>query len=100
MSAESLDVKNVSWQPHRAKPKVTSDDRYNDPLNPGRLFNAEDRATAIVEGYRKEISDFKACLPIGNRPLRGFAYDSGGGTPFISAKYAMPTAFIEEAGGK
>ena len=83
-----------------AKPKVTMDDMYNDLLNLGKIFNVEDRAATLVEGYRKEISDFKASLPIGNRPLRVFVYDSGEDTPFTAAKYAMPTALIEEAGGR
>nr|WP_319391157.1 ABC transporter substrate-binding protein [uncultured Cohaesibacter sp.] len=82
-----------------SKPKVTMDDMYNDLLNLGKIFNVEDKASAIVEGYKKEISDFKASLPIGNSPLRVFVYDSGEDTPFTAAKYAMPTALIEEAGG-
>nr|WP_321523948.1 ABC transporter substrate-binding protein [uncultured Cohaesibacter sp.] len=83
-----------------SKPKVTMGDMYNDLLNLGKIFNVEDRAAAIVEGYKKEISDFKASLPIGNSPLRVFVYDSGEDTPFTAAKYAMPTALIEEAGGR
>ncbi len=81
------------------KSKISMDDMYIDLLNLGKIFNVEDKAIAIVEGYKKEISDFKASLPIGNSPLRVFVYDSGEDTPFTAAKYAMPTALIEEAGG-
>nr|WP_321458483.1 ABC transporter substrate-binding protein [uncultured Cohaesibacter sp.] len=81
------------------KSKISMDDMYIDLLNLGKIFNVEDKAIAIVEGFKKEIADVKASLPIGDRPLRVFVYDSGEDTPFTAAKYAMPTALIEEAGG-
>nr|WP_321481458.1 ABC transporter substrate-binding protein [uncultured Cohaesibacter sp.] len=83
-----------------AKPKVSMNDMYNDLLNLGKIFNVEDRAKALVEGYKNDLAAFKQKLKTGDKPLRVFVYDSGEDTPFTAGKYAMPTALIEAAGGK
>nr|WP_321445775.1 ABC transporter substrate-binding protein [uncultured Cohaesibacter sp.] len=82
-----------------AKPKVSMNDMYNDLLNLGRIFNVEEKATALVEGYKAELNAFKKDLKTADKPLRVFVYDSGEDTPFTAGKYAMPTAMIEAAGG-
>ncbi|MEJ8473904.1 ABC transporter substrate-binding protein [Roseibium algae] len=82
-----------------AKPKVSMEDMYNDLLNLGRIFDVEDRAEKLVEGYRKELEDFRATLKTGEEPLKVFVYDSGEDKPFTAGRYAMPTALIEAAGG-
>ncbi|MTI42672.1 iron complex transport system substrate-binding protein [Roseibium hamelinense] len=81
------------------KPKVSMDDMYNDLLNLGRIFQVEDRAEALVEGYKAELAEFTGSLETGE-PLDVFAYDSGEDTPFTAGRYAMPTAMIEAAGGR
>ena len=81
------------------KDKVSMDDMYNDLLNLGRIFGAEDRAQALVEGYKAELSAFAATVKKGETPLRVFVYDSGEEAPFTAGRYAMPTAMIEAAGG-
>ena len=81
------------------KPKVSMEDMYNDLLNLGRIFAVEDKAQALVEGYRADLADFTGALETGE-PLRVFVYDSGEDTPFTAGRYAMPTALIEAAGGK
>ena len=83
-----------------AKPKVSMNDMYNDLLNLGKIFDVEDRAKALVEGYKNDLAAFKQKLKTGDKPLRVFVYDSGEDTPFTAGKYAMPTALIEAAGGK
>lgn len=80
------------------KPKVSMDDMYNDLRNLGKIFDVEDRATALIEGYQAELAAFKENLETGD-PLRVFVYDSGEDTPFTAGLYAMPTALIEAAGG-
>ena len=80
------------------KGRASIEDMYNDLLNLGRIFGVEDRATALVEGYRSELSEFTAGLETGE-PLRVFVYDSGEDAPFTAGLYAMPTALIEAAGG-
>ncbi|OXT00837.1 iron ABC transporter substrate-binding protein [Notoacmeibacter marinus] len=81
------------------KPKVSMDDMYNDLLNLGRIFDVEDRAQALVDGYRADLAELTAELDEENEPLRVFVYDSGEDTPFTAGRYAMPTALIEAAGG-
>ena len=81
------------------KDKVSIEDMYTDLLNLGRIFGVEDRATALVDGYRAELAEFASTLDISGEPLRVFVYDSGEDTPFTAGRYGMPTALIEAAGG-
>ncbi|MBU4531954.1 MAG: ABC transporter substrate-binding protein [Hoeflea sp.] len=81
------------------KAKVSMDDMYNDLLNLGRIFGVEDKAQALVEGYKAELAAFDATLSKKETPLRVFVYDSGEDAPFTAGRYAMPTAMIEAAGG-
>lgn len=81
------------------KDKASIEDMYADLLNLGRIFNVEERAEALVAGYRSDLAAFKQDLKTGE-PLRVFVYDSGEDTPFTAGRYAMPTALIEAAGGK
>lgn len=78
--------------------KASIEDMYTDILNLGRIFGVEDRATALVEGYRAELATFSEGFETGD-PLRVFVYDSGEDTPFTAGRYGMPTALIEAAGG-
>lgn len=80
------------------KDTARMDDMYVDILNLGRIFNVEDKANALVDGYRAELAAFTEELEAGE-PLRVFVYDSGEDTPFTAGGYAMPTALIEAAGG-
>ena len=81
------------------KAAASMDDMYNDLLNLGAIFEVEDRAAELVEGYKAELEAFTAELaPLETAP-RGFVYDSGEDTPFTSGRYAMPNALIEAAGG-
>jgi iron complex transport system substrate-binding protein len=80
------------------KAKSSMDDMYNDLLNLGRIFGAEDRATALVAGYQAKLAELTAGVDR-SAPLRVFVYDSGEESPFTAGAYAMPTALIEAAGG-
>lgn len=81
------------------KDKVSMDDMYADLLNLGAIFGVEDKAAALVEGYRTELTAFTDSFETGE-PLRVFVYDSGEDTPFTAGRYGMPTALIEAAGGR
>lgn len=81
------------------KPRISMEDMYNDILNLGRIFGVEDRATALVEGYRAELAAYLDTLPPLDSPPRVFVYDSGEDAPFTAGRHAMPTAIIEAAGG-
>lgn len=82
------------------KAKVSMEGMYNDILNLGRIFDVEDKATALVDGYKTDLASFTAALEKGADPLRVFVYDSGEEAPFTAGGYAMPTALIEAAGGR
>ncbi|MES2433076.1 MAG: ABC transporter substrate-binding protein [Pseudomonadota bacterium] len=81
-----------------AKAKSSMDDMYNDMLNLGLIFGVEDKAKALVDGYKAKLAEITAGVDHAH-PLRVFVYDSGEDTPFTAGKYAMPTALIEAAGG-
>lgn len=81
-----------------ARGKASIEDMYTDLMNLGRIFDVEDRATALVEGYRAELASFAADMGAVD-PLRVFVYDSGEDAPFTAGRAAMPTALIEAAGG-
>ncbi len=81
------------------KDKASIEDMYTDLLNLGRIFDVEEKATALVDEYRAELDAFSQGLATGD-PLRVFVYDSGEDTPFTAGRYAMPTALIEAAGGR
>jgi iron complex transport system substrate-binding protein len=82
------------------KPKASMNDLYTDLTNLGRIFNVQDRANALVSGYKQELSDFQSQLAPLKTPTKVFVYDSGEEQPFTSGGYGMPTAMIEAAGGK
>jgi iron complex transport system substrate-binding protein len=81
------------------KPKASMDDMYADLINLGRIFGVEERAEALVAGYRQELADFTATLETAEAAPRVFVYDSGEDKPFTAGRYAIPTALIEAAGG-
>jgi iron complex transport system substrate-binding protein len=81
------------------KAKSSMQDMYDDILNLGIIFGVEDRAQALVEGYRARLSVLTGYFNPTN-PLRVFVYDSGEETPFTAGAYAIPTALIEAAGGR
>ena len=80
------------------KGKASIEDMYADLLNLGRIFDVEERAANLVDGYRAELAAFADRLETGVPP-RVFVYDSGEDAPFTAGRYAMPTALIEAAGG-
>lgn len=81
------------------KNKPTMDDMFIDLLNLGKIFRVEDRAEALVAGYRKELGDIQSKISRADKPTRVFVYDSGEEKPFTSGRYGIPTAMIEAAGG-
>lgn len=80
------------------KAKASIDDMYADLMNLGKIFGVEDKATALVDGYKADLAAFADVLEAGE-PIRAFVYDSGEDKPFTAGLYAMPTALIEAAGG-
>lgn len=81
------------------KNKASMDDMYNDILNLGRIFGVEEKAEALVAGYRKQLAAITANVPTTGKRPKVFVYDSGEDKPFTAGAFAMPTALIEAAGG-
>lgn len=81
------------------KPKASLDDMYNDLLNLGLIFQVDEKAQYLVNGYKEELSAFQDTLETSDTAPRVFVYDSGEDKPFTAGRYAMPTALIEAAGG-
>jgi len=82
-----------------SKAKPTMEDMYVDLLNLGRIFRVEDKAQALVDGYRKQLADIMAEVGTVETPVRVFVYDSGEEKPFTAGRFGIPTAMIEAAGG-
>lgn len=82
---------------NKAKPSM--DDMFTDLLSLGRIFDVEDRAEALVGGYREHLSDITTRIGDVEKPVRVFVYDSGTEKPFTSGRFGIPTAMIEAAGG-
>ena len=81
------------------KNKPAMDDMFVDLLNLGRIFRVEDRAEALVAGYRKQLGEIQARIGHVDKPTSVFVYDSGEEKPFTSGRFGIPTALIEAAGG-
>ncbi|WVT75206.1 ABC transporter substrate-binding protein [Sinorhizobium chiapasense] len=82
-----------------AREKPSMDDMFVDLLNLGRIFGVEDRAEALVAGYRSQLADITKANAGRGKPIRVFVYDSGEEKPFTSGRFGIPTAMIEAAGG-
>ncbi|MFN3507706.1 MAG: ABC transporter substrate-binding protein [Allorhizobium sp.] len=82
-----------------SKDKPSMEDMFVDLLNLGKIFDVEDRAQALVEGYRKELDAITTRIGGIEKPVRVFVYDSGTEKPFTSGRFGIPTAMIEAAGG-
>jgi len=80
------------------KDTISIEDMYTDLENLGTIFDVEDKAAELIDGYRAELAEFTDGLTTGD-PVRAFVYDSGEDSPFTAGRYAMPTALIEAAGG-
>ncbi|MEM9584662.1 MAG: ABC transporter substrate-binding protein [Pseudomonadota bacterium] len=80
------------------KDRASIEDLFADLRNLGAIFNVEEKAAALIEGYKADLATVKDGLQTAE-PLRAFVYDSGEDAPFTAGLYAMPTALIEAAGG-
>lgn len=100
---EALDIKTYELTEScihiGPKAPASMDDMYNDILNLGTIFDVEDKAQALVAGWKAELAEItKDVHP--TAPPRVFVYDSGEEKPFTAGAYAMPNALIVAAGGK
>ncbi len=83
----------------KSRPAASMDLLYNDILRLGTIFDKEEAAHMLVNGWKKQLAEIKKKVGE-NRGTRVFLYDSGEEKPFTAGKYAIITAMIEAAGGK
>lgn len=81
------------------KAPASMENMYNDIRNLGAIFGVSERAEALISGWQDELAAFTETLPADADPVRVFVYDSGEDSPLTAARYAMPNAMIEAAGG-
>ena len=79
--------------------QVSLEDTFTDLINIGRIFGVEAYTQVKVEQYRAELAKIERVVGVIEDSLRVFVYDSGADTPMTAAKFAMPNAMIEAAGG-
>ena len=79
------------------RPPASMEDTYNDLRNLGKIFDVQDRATALITQMQEKIATVQKTLPA-SRP-RVFLYDSGEDRAMTSGKLGIPHALIEAAGG-
>ncbi|MFH8555698.1 ABC transporter substrate-binding protein [Streptomyces celluloflavus] len=72
---------------------------YTDLTTLGKLFGVEDRATALVEKYRRQVADAQAKAPAPADRPSVFLYDDGRDKPLTAGEYAGPHDIITKAGG-
>lgn len=80
------------------RPAASMDLLYGDIEKLGKIFGREAEANKLVSGWNAELAAIKGKIG-GNGDTRVFLYDSGEDKPFTAGKFAMPSAFIREAGG-
>ncbi len=82
----------------KSRPAATMDLLYDDMLRLGKIFDKEEAAKTLVDGWKKQLTAIKK--KVGDRSgTRVFLYDSGEEKPFTAGKFAIITAMIEAAGG-
>ncbi|MCA6094892.1 ABC transporter substrate-binding protein [Streptomyces sp. SCA3-4] len=72
---------------------------YTDLETLGKVFDVEDRAAKLVEGFKKRVADAQAQVPRDGRAPRVFLYDDGKDKPLTAGAFAGPHDIITKAGG-
>ncbi|MDT0452348.1 ABC transporter substrate-binding protein [Streptomyces hesseae] len=72
---------------------------YTDLETLGKVFDVEDRARKLVDGFKKQVADAQAAVPKDGRAPRVFLYDDGKDKPLTAGAFAGPHDIIAKAGG-
>ncbi|MGX1760646.1 ABC transporter substrate-binding protein [Streptomyces lydicus] len=73
---------------------------YTDLTTLGKIFGVEDRASALVKKYKKQVADAADRAPAAAGRPSVFLYDDGRDKPLTSGRYAGPHDIITKAGGE
>lgn len=80
------------------RPVASMDLLFDDILRLGKVMQVEDRAEALVAGWRAELTAIEK-QTADLEKLRVFLLDGPADAPFTSGKFAIPDAMITAAGG-
>ncbi|WP_136487134.1 ABC transporter substrate-binding protein [Vibrio sp. H11] len=80
------------------KKSASMDLLYTDILKLGVIFDRQDKANSLVNGWKQRIAALPKPTSNAKAP-KVFLYDSGQDKPFTAGQYAMPDAMIRVAGG-
>ncbi|WP_170362605.1 ABC transporter substrate-binding protein [Ruegeria arenilitoris] len=81
------------------RPEASMDLLFNDVLRLGQVMHVEDKAEALVTGWKDELSTIEAQTADLAKP-RVFLLDGPADAPFTAGKFAIPDAMIAAAGGE
>lgn len=83
---------------NKDRPEASMDLLFNDVLRLGTVMHVEDKANALVSGWKDQLAAIEAKTSDLEKP-RVFLLDGPADAPFTAGKYAIPDAMIAAAGG-
>ncbi len=83
---------------NKDRPEATMDLLFDDVLRLGTVMQVEDKANALVSGWKDHLAAIEAKTADLEKP-RVFLLDGPADAPFTAGKYAIPDAMIAAAGG-
>ncbi|WP_253285357.1 ABC transporter substrate-binding protein [Ruegeria sp. HKCCD6604] len=81
------------------RPEASMNLLFDDVLRLGKVMQVEDKAEALVAGWKDKLSAIEAKTADLAKP-RVFLLDGPADAPFTAGKFAIPDAMITAAGGK
>ncbi len=81
------------------RPEASMDLLFGDVLRLGKVMQVEDKAEALVSGWKEQLAAIEAKTAELPRP-RVFLLDGPADAPFTAGKFAIPDAMIAAAGGE
>ena len=81
------------------RPEATMDLLFSDVMRLGTVMDVEDKAAALVEGWKSDLAAIEAQTAALAKP-RVFLLDGPADAPFTAGKFAIPDAMIDAAGGE
>jgi iron complex transport system substrate-binding protein len=80
------------------RPEASMDLLFDDVLRLGTVMHVEDKANALVSGWKDQLAAIETKTADLEKP-RVFLLDGPADAPFTAGKYAIPDAMISAAGG-
>ncbi|MBE1284153.1 MAG: ABC transporter substrate-binding protein [Rhodobacteraceae bacterium] len=83
---------------NKARPEASMDLLFGDVLRLGTVMQVEDKAEALIAGWKDQLAAIEAKTADLHKP-RVFLLDGPADAPFTAGKFAIPDAMIAAAGG-